>query len=88
MNFHVYKMWDLLIPHWDEAWYKSLNIDGIMILGKEYGYWKNNAEYMTVVRIACTEERIKEIMALSADFFDEDVVLSYKVNDYCLMGVA
>ena len=59
---------------------------GLTILSPAKGQWvsPNNVlfkERMIPVRIMCTEEEIKEITAITLEYYDQEAVMFYAVSD-------
>lgn len=69
---------------WDEKVKKISG--GLTILKPAQGRWVSPTgdhvnERMIPVRIACTEEEIEEIMAITIDHYDQEEVMAYRVSD-------
>lgn len=91
MNFEETQLWEIVIPGHIaySVWYEKIKhlVSGYMILHSDMkGYWKSVQENSRVFRIACTEESIKLICEITAEEFDEECVMCYRVSNYCLMG--
>lgn len=59
---------------------------GLTILKPAKGQWTAPtgqlfAERMIPVRIACSEEQIEQIMAITLDYYKQEVIMAYRVSE-------
>lgn len=59
---------------------------GLTVLQPAHGQWVSGLgvlaiERMIPVRIACTEEEINKIADITADFYEQEAVMFYRISD-------
>lgn len=70
---------------WDKKVYDITH--GLTIMPVSIGYWKPHTEAdvirerMIPVRIACTEEQIKQIAKMTKKYYEQDAIFYYRVSD-------
>ena len=64
---------------------------GLTILKSQKGAWMSNntedvvRDKMIAVRIACTKVQIEGIMDMTADYYDQEAVMAYKISNCVLV---
>lgn len=90
------ELWEILIPsqkkeEW-ENFFNIINTSGITFVDLLFnGLWKNNKNEIisgkhVLIRIACSEEKIKEIMKIVSELYNQEEVLCYKISNKCFIG--
>lgn len=62
---------------------------GLTIFQPAVGQWRSPEgvvfqERMIPVRVACTEEQMQDIMALTLQYYEQEAVMAYQVSSKCL----
>lgn len=91
MRFEETQLWEIVIPGHIAytVWYEKIKhlITGHMVFNDSIkGYWKTTPEDSRVFRIACDEQIIKWICEITAEDFNEDCILCYRISNHCLLG--
>lgn len=73
---------------WDKKVYSITK--GLTILQPTKGKWVSPtgtlfAERMIPVRIACSEDQIREIMIMSKKYYDQLAIMSYRISDHVIL---
>lgn len=73
---------------WDKKVYALTK--GLTILQPTKGKWVSPcgtlfAERMIPVRIACSEEQIREIMIMSKKYYDQLAIMAYRISDHVIL---
>lgn len=89
------ELWEILIPpqcnkEW-KTFLNTINTSGITFINLVNGLWENKKNEIIssdheIIRIACSEEKIKEIMKIVSELYNQEEVLCYKISNKCFIG--